>query len=208
MRRRAVLLFIKQPIPGRVKTRLARTVGEAEATKVYRQLVDAVIRNLPHDATILVTYDPPEEEGAIREWLETKLPVTRRYLAQSAGGLGDRLVAAFDAAFSMGFDEVAVIGTDCPFIDRAIWDEAWLKLAQADVVIGPSLDGGYYLLALKRRTPGLFEEVPWSSEHVCSVTLRQATELGLEVAQLPPRIDVDDEEAWVAAKEQMTKNEG
>lgn len=204
---RAVLLFVKQPIPGRVKTRLARTVGEDEAVDVYLQLVDVVLRNLAKDATILVIYDPPEQEAAIWDWLAGKLPTTTRFLPQSTGGLGERLVTAFEAAFAMGFDEVAVIGTDCPFIDQMIWDEAWRKLAQADAVIGPSLDGGYYLLALKRHMPGLFEEVPWSSEDVCSVTLRRAAELGLEVAQLPPLIDVDDEEAWRAAEARLRKSD-
>src|SRR5687767_11287328 len=112
--RRAILVFVKYPELGRVKTRLAATVGPERATEIYRHLVAEVFARLPEDAEVIACFDPAERRGECEEWLAGR---AAHFLPQTNGDLGVRLVKAFAEAFARGFARVAVIGTDCPEID-------------------------------------------------------------------------------------------
>ena len=200
---RALLLFVKYPEPGRVKTRLAAKVGAHEAAEIYRKLVAAVCKLLPENVTTIVCYDPPERRAEIESWLAPQLPPGAQYHPQAAGGLTPRLVDAFAHAFQAGVEQVAVIGSDCIELTPAIFAGTWQSLESHDMAIGPGEDGGYYLLALKQPEPRLFADIPWSTDTVLAKTLQQAKACGLSVHLLPVLRDVDDENGWHAARARL-----
>jgi rSAM/selenodomain-associated transferase 1 len=196
--RRVILLFVKHPAPGKVKTRLAATVGADRAVEIYRQLVENVASGLPEGIAIRVMFDPPEEEQAVCAWLQPLLPVAE-FLPQASGDLGQRLEQAFACAFDEGWEQVAVIGSDCVELTPAIFNETWGALSAGNVAIGPTEDGGYYLLGLCNHAPALFQEITWSSESVLRETLAQAAAQDLRGHLLPKLRDVDTEDDWQRA---------
>ena len=154
--RRAVLIFVKYPEPGRVKTRLAATVGAERAAEIYRRLAAEVFARLPDDAELIACFDPPERGEEIEHWLNGIAGGrSLHFLPQSAGDLGARLTRAFAETFALGFQQVAAIGTDCVEIDAAILTETWTALGTHDLALGPSEDGGYYLIALAAPHPAI-----------------------------------------------------
>ncbi|MBI4540497.1 MAG: TIGR04283 family arsenosugar biosynthesis glycosyltransferase [Gemmatimonadetes bacterium] len=188
--RRVLLVFAKAPDPGRVKTRLAADLGAQAAAELYRTLGRRVfdqVRDGPYE--VVVCYDPPSAEARVREWLAA--PKHTRFEPQAGGDLGARLRDAFDAAFAGGASAVCAIGTDVPALDRAVVGRAFRTLASHDVVFGPALDGGYYLVGLAARRPELFHGIPWSTATVLEASRAAAGRLGLRIAELQPLADVD-----------------
>jgi rSAM/selenodomain-associated transferase 1 len=199
--RRAILLFVKFPEPGRVKTRLAATVGAERAAEIYRRLVVAVLGSLPREHELVVAFDPPEKRAEVVAWLGA-VPGGRRahFLPQAGGDLGARLERAFAETFALGFENVAVIGSDCIELTPATFSAAWQALATHDAVLGPSTDGGYYLLALRRPCAALFRGIAWSTGAVRAQTLAQAHAAGLRVHELGALPDIDTEADWRRAE--------
>ena len=188
-----LIIFAKEPVPGRVKTRLAAAVGPEEAARIYRKMGREVVdqlRNGPYRT--VVCFDPPGAEPAVREWLGAEKV---EFTPQSPGGLGERVRAAVSKAFSRS-ERVVVVGTDAPDVDRAVVAGAFRRLDEADIVVGPARDGGYYLLGVSSPSTRLFEAIPWSTEKVLEETLSRAEEAGLSVALLPVLSDVDTAEDW------------
>ena len=202
--RRAILLFVKYPEPGKVKTRLAATVGAAMAADIYRRLVAAVLAGLPAEDELIVVFDPPEKRAQVAAWLQGLLAGRRAdFVAQAAGDLGVRLERAFAEVFARGFGKVAVIGSDCIELTPAVFSETWEVLETRDAVLGPSTDGGYYLLALRQPCAALFNGIAWSTEAVRAQTLAQARAAGLGVHELAVLPDIDTEEDWRKAGEKL-----
>ncbi len=186
--RRMVLVFAKAPRPGAVKTRLGRTIGDAEAAALYRRMGRLVIDQLAGlDAAVAVCHDPPDAAPAIRDWLGN-LP--SRLWPQPSGDLGARISAMFERAFPLA-ERVVAIGTDALAVDRARVELAFAALESADAVLGPATDGGYYLLGLRAYRPELFADVRWSTSHLLEDTLRRARAAGAAVTFLPPESDID-----------------
>ena len=185
------MVFAKEPAPGRVKTRIAKELGEAEAAEIYRRLGRRVVQQLRGgDYRTVICYDPPASEPEIRKWLGEK---EHEYLPQQSGDLGERLTHAVEWGFGEG-DLVCVVGTDIPDLDRHRVESAFSLLSDpegADAVFGPAVDGGYYLLALRRPTPDLFKGIPWSTDRVLEESMKQANGLGLKVESLSVLADVD-----------------
>ena len=186
-----LLIFIKNPVAGKVKTRLARTVGDAEALRIYHILLEKtraaaleapVNRQLWYSDQIEIADDWPEQ-------LFDKQ-------VQSGADLGERMGNAFKVAFAQGAEKVAIIGSDCPTLSGAILAQAFAALDTQEAAIGPTPDGGYYLLALRRFEPTLFENIAWSTETVFRETIAAAEKAGLRVAQLPQLSDIDTEADW------------
>ena len=195
--RRAIMIFVKYPEPGKVKTRLAATLGGETAAKIYRQLVAAVLALVPAEEVLIVMFDPPEKRGPVEAWLRDSLAGRRvDFVAQAAGDLGARLAAAFAGAFARDWEAVAVIGSDCVELDAETFSATWQALETHDAVLGPSADGGYYLLALKQPCPALFHGIAWSTEEVRAQTLAQAGAAGLRVRELAVLADIDTEADW------------
>lgn len=204
----AVLVFLKQPIKGKVKTRIAQACGDAEAVRIYKALVREVLskvwRTTEYD--IHVCFAPKEKEAEIQEWIEALLTElepnqnSRRaveYHAQCEGGLGNRLEHAFQSTFLQGYKKVAAIGTDCPQIKVDTLLDAFNQCESYDFTFGPTEDGGYYLIAMKEFSSVPFRNIPWSSEQTLEATLDQAHTNALSSTLLPPLFDIDYHEDWL-----------
>jgi hypothetical protein len=189
---RALVVLARAPELGRVKTRLAAAIGDAAALACYRELGERVARAVAavRDCRTVVAFTPREGRDATAAWLGE----APEYEPQCDGDLGDRMADAVARREGEGASRIVIVGTDCPDVDAAVVEEAFARLDDADVVLGPALDGGYYLIALRApvaRARRLFEEVPWSAPDTLAVTLRRAEEAGLRVALLAPLRDVD-----------------
>ena len=192
---RAILLvFAKAPRPGEVKTRLARSLGRGgapdheAAAALYRWMGRLIVDNVAEAPAILtVCYDPPGAEAEIRDWFG---PAPRRYWPQGEGDLGERMSRMFTHAFERT-NRVVVIGTDTPAVDAGTVARALVALDTADVVLGPSRDGGYYLMALRKACPALFSGIQWSTGSVLAETMARARTLGLRVTFLEVETDID-----------------
>ena len=199
-----ILLFVKAPREGRVKTRLAASVGPLEALRIYRLLVAAVLTRLPARCRLEVWFDPSDAEREVREWLGSRVPAGATWHAQPKGDLGERLTAAFREALRPGPAEVFAIGGDCPLIPPGAFATAARKLRRGeDAVLGPSADGGYYLIGMRRPLPALFDRIDWGGDRVCRQTLERAAAQGLRVGLLPELRDVDTLEDWHAVRDQL-----
>ena len=203
--RRAILLFVKYPEPGKVKTRLAATLGMETAADIYRRLVAAVIAGLPDGDDLIVMFDPPEKRAQVAEWLHSLLAGRRAdFIPQAEGDLGARLDRAFAEAFAQGFAKVAVIGSDCIELSPAVFSETWEALETRGAVLGPSTDGGYYLLALRQPCAALFRGIAWSTDEVRAQTVARAQTVGLAVHELAALPDIDTEADWLRARPKLS----
>ncbi len=189
--RPTLMVFIKNPIKGKVKTRLAKDVGDEKALQIYLQLLEhtrQVAGSLPQ-VRKQVHYSHFIDDGD--EW---KTPLFEKKL-QGGESLGERMGFGFEKAFIQS-PSVVIIGSDCPKISKEILKEAFDALLQSDVVIGPTLDKGYYLLGMNHFHPQLFQEIPWSTEKVLPLTLEKCKASSLKVHLLPTLSDVDYLEDW------------
>ncbi len=185
---RHVIIFIRNPQLGKVKTRLAATVGDERALDVYRKLL-TITREAALGAQCdryLFYAEHPDQKD---DW-DTVFFKKRE---QKGRELGERMLNAFVEVFGLGAKRAVIIGSDCPEMRAGIIDDAFSALETADVVIGPATDGGYYLLGMKKIVPELFHDKQWSTSTVLSSTLSDAERLGLRVHLLPPLSDLDDE---------------
>ena len=186
--RRRLLIFLKYPTPGMVKTRLAAELGDENAAAFYRASTELTLTRLAALQSQTVLYvNPPDAVGRLPQWLGAEWTVR----AQEGASLGDRLRQATNEAFVQGAKHVVVIGTDSPWIGPRQIAEAFTALGRADVVIGPTEDGGYYLIGFSRPAPELFDGVAWSSPQVHAQTMARAQALGLSVHVLPHGYDLD-----------------
>lgn len=184
-----LIVFVKEPRPGAAKTRLSPALSAADAAELYRALAEEEIRNTaprPGEYERLFFFDPTGSPAAMSAWLPGET-----LLAQRGEDLGARMSAAFDDAFRRGARRAAVIGTDVPWVTRALVAEAFAALGDHDVVLGPTADGGYYLLAMDRPRPELFRGIAWSTPSVLASTVERAAALGLRIRMLRPLPDID-----------------
>jgi rSAM/selenodomain-associated transferase 1 len=190
-----IVVFLKFPAPGRVKTRLAESIGAERAAAIYVRLVARTLGALPADGAVIWLYGAPAEcLGMIGSWVDEMLPDRGwegELIAQPVGDLGSRLEWVFECAFARGFSKVIAVGTDCPDLRAAHFSAAWQALDRADAVFGPTVDGGYYLVGLRRPAPELFRDIPWSSYQTLTQTLGVADAMGLGVEQLEELRDID-----------------
>jgi rSAM/selenodomain-associated transferase 1 len=189
---RSVLIFMKSPEPGRVKTRLARALGAKQAAALYRDWIGFVLGLLQplRNTTRLVGYfDGPLE--AFHEWHA----LADDWRPQPSGDLGERLLAGFEWEFKRG-GTVLAVGTDCVEIDADLLLQAFEILSQHDVVFGPTPDGGYYLIGLSMLRPALFRSIRWSSRFTLADHLRCCRDQGWATSFLPIRHDIDTENDW------------
>jgi len=194
--RPTLVLMVKAPTAGAVKTRLASSVGAMRATEIYRALVEQQLRAMPATWPVVVCFDPPAAEAEMRAWLTPLRETGLTFAAQVVGDLGDRLNAATVEAFGAGAESVILIGGDCPYLTGAILETAAEALAAAEVVLGPASDGGYYLIGLRRPEPALFSGITWSSPQVLAQTRAHCAAAGLGARELAELEDVDDEASW------------
>ena len=186
----AVALFVRHPVPGRVKTRLACDLGSVDACNLYRAMVSDVIAALGAcRLPIYLFHDGQDAAGLPLEWVTA----AEDAIPQAGASLGERMSAAFEYLFSIGRQQVILVGSDIPGIDAALLQSAIAALAEHDVVISPAFDGGYCLVASRRDrfNNAIFHAIPWSSSRVLDKTLETCTALGLSYTLLDTRQDID-----------------
>lgn len=192
MPRTRLIVFVRAPRAGTVKTRLAEAVGPEAACEAYRRLVQAVLRQVSSLPNVELRYAPDDAAAEIAPWLRAGW-VAR---SQGPGGLGQRLETAFAEAFASGHQRVVVIGSDCPEVTGRDIKAAESFLADHDLVIGPARDGGYWLIGLRAPQPRLFQNISWSTAAVLSETLEIARSANLRVQLLRSLADIDTEKEW------------
>ena len=209
---RRLLVFARDPVPGRVKTRLIGALGQTVATALYWKMLRQTL------ATAARLKGPQREL-----WLDSATPTPRLHALamrhgmalhmQRGADLGARMATALAQGTADGGMAV-LIGSDCPGLDAAYLEAAFDALAGHDVVIGPAVDGGYVLIGVKRPQPELFEDVAWGTEGVLQTTRRRLQRLGRRWRELPVRRDLDrpgdlahfpDLAAWVDAMRGTTR---
>lgn len=186
-----LILFTRYPEPGRTKTRLIPALGAQGAAALQRRMSEAMVGQMAQFAAqypvaLEIRYADGDPR-AMEAWLACDIPC----VAQGEGDLGLRLHRAFVQAFVHGARRVVIIGADCPDLGPAIFAQAFAALERKDLVMGPAIDGGYYLVGLNQPAPTLFTEIPWGSGAVLAATLKQAQALNLSTHLLEPLADVD-----------------
>jgi glycosyltransferase A (GT-A) superfamily protein (DUF2064 family) len=220
---RLLLVFVNEPTPGLVNTRLAVDVGENEAARLYKAMVEVLLRQLQglQDCRIRFCYAPDDAGDAVRFWLLPSMQATSSaedglYIApqsgaggeltqevdfrpQGNGNFGERVSRAFSDGFDQGYREIALVGTNCIECGSRWINAAFSRLlseSARDAVIGPTVQGSYYLLALKSHAPELFENIPWGEEDVFTATMSAARRSGLYVDSLPRLTEVLELDNW------------
>ena len=188
--KRALIVFVKSPVPGDVKTRLIPHLSAEESAGLYRCFVVDILGALsPNgDTRLLVAYQPNSKMPDL-SWLGFRS--APEFFRQEGKSLGERLIHAFGVAFGRGCREVVIIGSDSPTLPASFIEQGFAALRDADVVLGPATDGGYYLIGLSRPCMKLFEDVAWSTDQVFERTARSAQAQGYRLRVLPTHYDVD-----------------
>lgn len=189
--RPTLLIFIKNPELGKAKTRLAQSVGPERALKIYEALLQHTCQVAQSvDAQRMLFYSTFVDEED--QWPNQDFA---KYL-QVAGGLGERMAAAFAQAFAEGGGPVLIIGSDCAQLTPAIVEQGIQSLETHDFVIGPAEDGGYYLIGMREFHPEVFQNITWSTEEVLPQTLAIIGSRKWSHHLLPVLSDIDYEEDW------------
>ena len=170
--RTAIVVMVKYPKPGSVKTRLGRQIGMEKAAVLYRGFVRTMLatcRSTGFDTVISCHPDHPVSD--YREWLGSGCD----FMMQKGADLGQKMRDAFEQAFALGFDRIILTGSDLPHLTAAIIEEAAQRTGRCDVVIGPAKDGGYYLVAMTQECffSEMFDDIPWSTPDVLHTTLKK-----------------------------------
>ncbi len=191
MQSRCLIIFVKYPQPGQVKSRLAKDFDSDFAAGLYKAFaLDILECAMKGDWQLRIYFDPPERENEIKKLFGKE----RKYRPQRGADLGERMKNAFVDCFSVGFKSAVLIGSDFPDLPLKIIEDAFALLdSPGDAVIGPAADGGYYLIGLKTETflPDIFSNLPWSTTAVFSETLKILQACGQRTEILPEWHDVD-----------------
>lgn len=186
----AIIVFVRKPELGKVKTRLAKGVGEQRAFDIYVELLKYTAQQVEaSECTVYVYYH--HEVVTDDMWDSSRC----HKVLQVDGDLGDKLRAAFSEVLSK-HDKAIVVGSDCPRLTTDLINTAVDSLDHQDVVIGPTLDGGYYLLGMKVYSPNLLTDVPWSSGDEYDYTVHASIGAGQSLHVLAAMPDVDYAEDW------------
>jgi rSAM/selenodomain-associated transferase 1 len=184
-----LIIFYRNPELGKVKTRLAATLGDDKALAVYLRLVNhtqAITEKLAVDKIVYYSHHVDTEDSWDNETYQKQI--------QKGNNLGDKLEHAVKHAFDQGYQYVGVIGSDCLELTEEILKNSFLKLQTNDAVIGPAKDGGYYLLGMRKFITEVFKNKKWSTATVGKDTINDFKRLGLIHFVLPVLSDVDREE--------------
>lgn len=191
----ALVVFAKAPIPGQVKTRLCPPLTPDEAATLHGSFVlDTLERSKAAVAMLKLPLDrylacAPSSTLVFFKIMEERQGV--RLIDQVGDDLGARMNQAFETMFARGYKRALIVGTDVPSLPLEHYKQALALLETNDLVLGPALDGGYYLIGLKRDAPDLFSGIPWSTDRVLALTQERAAKFGLKSALLPSWRDVD-----------------
>jgi uncharacterized protein len=201
--KKALIVFQKNAILGKVKSRLAQDIGTDQALKVYQAL-------------LALTYNELRKLQGLDLWIYYSDFIESEVLTLDTGkvfvkvqeglDLGDKMYNAFGDVFQHGYKHAVIIGTDCPEINTELIEKSFEVLASThQAVIGPALDGGYYLLGSNALHSEIFKEMSWSTSSVAHLTLRRLQEKAVVVAELPILRDIDHMEDYQQTKALLEK---
>ncbi len=181
-----LIIFYRNPELGKVKTRLAATVGDEKALAIYLKLAShtrSIVTEVDCDRIVWYSNFVDTEDNWPNQQFKKEV--------QQGSDLGSKMEFAFEHAFRQGYSRVCIIGTDCLELTEEIVRDAFGKLKNHDAVLGPALDGGYYLLGIKKVHPEFFTNKIWSTDSVFSKTVEDFKRLNLSYHLLPTLRDVD-----------------
>jgi uncharacterized protein len=184
--KKAIIIFVRNPELGKVKTRLAKEIGDQETLKVYSFLLQHTHNmacNVDCDRFVFYADYINENDLWENENFQKKM--------QEGDSLGNRMMVAFFELFQLGYSKVVIIGSDCPELTPFIIEDAFDRLDITDVVVGPSTDGGYYLLGLTHLIPELFINKEWSTNTVLIDTIKDTVSLGKSCSFITELSDID-----------------
>jgi uncharacterized protein len=187
-----LIIFTRYPVPGETKTRLIPALGAVGAANLHSQMAQHTVnqaRKLSAIDLIAIEIHVAGDRDSqdLTNWLGADLV----YQVQGSGDLGERMARSLSLAFAAGHNRVIIIGTDCPSLEPNLLKLAFQKLRDRDLVLGPAIDGGYYLIGLRRFMPELFVGINWGTAEVFQQTVDIANKLGLSMGNLPPLTDID-----------------
>lgn len=193
--KKALIIFVRNPEKGKVKTRLAATIGEERALSIYLEL-------LKHTHTISAAVNADKfifyaDEVRVNDcWDGARF----RKELQGDYDLGGKMKEAFSTVFEKGYQQAIIIGSDCLELSTTIVEEAFEVLKQKDIVIGPADDGGYYLLGMKNLVALIFDHKEWSTDTVFNQTVEDLQRENISYGELITLTDVDTEADWIKTK--------
>lgn len=179
MPKQLLIVFVKNLVIGKVKTRLAKTIGDEEALNVYKKLIDITqkaTQNIKADKHIYFSDN-----------IDKNLWKNDLKFIQTGNNLGDKMANAFKAGFKMGYQHIILIGSDLPNMSASIINQGFSQLNKHSFVFGPATDGGYYLVGMTNFSPKIFKNKPWSQPQLLNDTLKDITSYFL----LQPYNDID-----------------
>lgn len=191
---KAIILFARDPVAGKVKTRLAPFLGQELILELYTRFLNDSIEKICRvsDADRYIGIYPSDSSGYFSRMTANSEHPPEVFL-QAGADLGEKMFNAFQARFAEGYERVAIIGSDSPSLPVAYIEEA--LNSDKDLTIGPSTDGGYYLIGMRQKTANVFADgIDWGSEKVLRQTLERVKKTGCSLKLLPPWYDVDREE--------------
>jgi uncharacterized protein len=187
----ALLIFIKNPIKGKAKTRLAATLGDDKALLIYKELLKhtrQITASVSAERYLFYSFFIDHQD----DWSNQDF---HKYL-QIEGGLGEKMKNGFETVFNHHHQKVLIVGSDCASLTQDIIENAFQLLDHHDFVIGPADDGGYYLIGMNAFEPTVFDNVAWSTETVLDETIENIHHLNKDYALLPTLSDIDVEADW------------
>jgi uncharacterized protein len=195
MTKQLLIVFIKNPILGKVKTRLAASLGDQKALRVYKKLLDHTLRitgNLEYDKIVYYSDFVPEKD----EWLSAGF----KQGLQIGQDLGQKMENAFEERFRAGYSRIVIIGSDCFELTSYHISKAFDNLENSNVVLGPAADGGYYLLGMTELFENVFENKKWSTDSVLRDTIKNLTDSNIKFNLLEQLNDIDTESDLQSSK--------
>ncbi len=199
MEKELVIVFVKNTQLGKVKTRLAKTIGDEAALTVYSELVKVTENAVKHlDANVQIHFSKHIENSSWDGFLKA---------IQQGKNLGERMQHAFQNGFSEGYGRIVLIGSDLPDISEKHICQAIEKLKENDAVFGPAEDGGYYLIGLSKMHRYIFENKPWSQPQLLAETLTELKQQNISFTTLETLNDIDTFEDLITSKFYQNNNQ-
>ncbi len=187
-----LIIFAKNPIPGKVKTRITPHISPIDAAELYKAFIADIVNNALklNCERIVIAYTPLNAETSFHRICGQSI----NYIPQEGYDLGERMKNAFRHAFNKGLKRTVVIGTDSPTLPLSYIRKAFNVLEEVPIAIGPTFDGGYYLIGLSEQSDDIFDGVEWSTSNVFSQTLTKIKAMNKQFYLLPQWYDVDTSE--------------
>jgi len=186
-----LIIFTRYPEPGKTKTRLIPALGSIGAANLQRQMTEYTLFQVKQLQKLINISLEMRFAGGDLQLMQDWLGADLVYQSQGDGDLGSRMARSLYDSFQGQAKQVVIIGTDCPGLNSQILAQAFEQIYTVDLVLGPAIDGGYYLIALRRFIPELFANIDWGTSQVLQQTVDIAHKLNLSYHHLPPLADVD-----------------